>query len=129
MLKTHVTQLRVRYDETDPMGFVHHANYLKYFEIGRTELLRASGGNYRRMEQTGMLVVVVRADCRYHKPAQYDDLLDIQTTIESISDAKIVHQYVVFRDNERLASAKVTMAIVNRDGKVQRIPSWFEPRD
>ena len=57
MLTSHAIEVRVRYNETDPMGFVHHANYFTYFEMGRTELLRASGGSYRRMEEDGLLVV------------------------------------------------------------------------
>ncbi len=125
MLKQHEIQLRVRYDETDPMGFVHHANYLKYLEIGRTELLRASGGNYRRMEEEGMLVVVVRLACRYHRPARYDDLLTIRTTVVRINSAKIEHEYEVSRDNQRLVDATVTMAMVDRRGDVQRIPEWL----
>ena len=57
MLTEHQIEIRVRYNETDSMGFVHHANYFTYFELGRTELLRASGGNYRRMEESGLLVL------------------------------------------------------------------------
>jgi len=67
----HEIQIRVRYCETDAMGFLHHANYLNYFEIGRTELFRAQGGNYREMEERGLYLVVVQFACRYHKPARY----------------------------------------------------------
>ena len=68
MLQQHEIELRVRYQETDPMGFLHHANYFTYFEIGRTELLRAAGGNYRQMEADGLLVVVVKAECTFPPP-------------------------------------------------------------
>ena len=88
MLRQHEIDLRVRYQETDPMGFLHHANYFAYFEIGRTELLRAAGGNYRKMEEEGMLVVVVKAECRFRRPARYDDLLRLRTTIVRVFGAK-----------------------------------------
>jgi acyl-CoA thioester hydrolase len=125
MLKQHEIEFRVRYKETDPMGFLHHANYLTYFEIGRTELLRASGGNYRKMEESGLYVVVVKAECRYRRPAHYDDLLRLRTTITRVTQAKIEHQYELFRDGECLAVGQVTLAIVDRAGKVQPIPDWM----
>src|SRR5271170_5465064 len=122
MLREHEIELRVRYQETDPMGFLNHAFYLTYFEIGRTELLRASGGNYRRMEEEGLLVVVVRAECRFHRPARYDDLLRLRTTIVRVTPAKIEHEYRLFRGEELLAVGNVTLAVINRDGQVQRVP-------
>ena len=125
MLRQHETQIRVRYPEADPMGYLHHANYLSYFEIGRTELLRASGGNYRQMEASGMFAVVVRADIRYRKPARYDDLLTLRTTIIGITPAKIEHEYQLFRDEELLATAKVTLALIDGEGKVCRVPEWM----
>tara|TARA_R110002049_G_scaffold285698_4_gene467093 strand:- start:262640 stop:262984 length:345 start_codon:yes stop_codon:yes gene_type:complete len=104
------------------MGFVHHSNYLRYFEIGRTELLRASGGCYREMEQAGQLVVVVRVDCRYRSPAKYDDLIKIHTRIASVTAAKIIHEYTIQRDTETLVQATVTLCVIDRDGQVQRVP-------
>ncbi len=121
----HEIQIRVRYNETDPMGYVHHANYFTYFEMGRTELLRESGGNYRQMEEDGLLVVVVKAQCRYHQPARYDDVLTIRTRVTRVSAAKIEHEYNVEREGERLADAQITLAIVNSEGVVQRVPSWL----
>jgi len=122
MLTEHEIEVRVRYNETDPMGLLHHANYFAYFEMGRTELLRASGGNYRRMEDQGLFVVVVKADCRYHRPARYDDLLKVRTKVSRISAAKIEHEYRVFRGEELLAVGHVLLAIVDRQGNVQAIP-------
>ena len=126
MLREHEIELRVRYQETDPMGFLHHSNYLTYFEIGRTELLRASGGNYRKMEESGLLVVVVKAECRYRRPARYDDLLQVHTRIARITQAKIEHDYQIRRDGEVLATGHVTLAIVDREGSVQRVPEWMQ---
>ena len=125
-MKEHETTIRVRYEDADPMGFLHHAKYLSYFEIGRLELFRASGGDYRALEESGMFVVVVKAECRYQKPARYDDLLTVRTTLSKISAAKIQHDYVLLRDGEQLATATVTLAVVNRDGQVQRVPEWIQ---
>ncbi len=129
MLREHEIEIRVRYQDADPMGLLHHGNYFAYFEIGRTELLRASGGNYRRMEQDGVFAVVVKAGCTYHKPANYDDLLIIRTIIKRITPAKIEHEYQVMRDGQRLATGHVTLAIVDREGNVMRVPDWLIAED
>lgn len=129
MLREYEIELRVRYQETDPMGFLHHAFYFTYFEIGRTELLRASGGNYRQMEEDGMRVVVVRAECRFRRPARYDDILRLRTTIVRVSRAKIEHEYKLFRQEELLAVGNVTLAVIDRDGKVQAVPECFQTED
>jgi acyl-CoA thioester hydrolase len=121
-MREHTTELRVRYDEVDPMGFVHHSNYLRYFEIGRTELLRASGGCYREMEEAGQLVVVVRIDCKYRQPAKYDDLIQIHTRIDKVTAAKIIHTYAITRDHDSLVEATVTLAVIDRNGTLQRVP-------
>jgi len=126
MLKQHEIEIRVRYMETDPMGFLHHANYFTYFEIGRTELLRASGGSYRQMEESGLLVVVVKAECRFRRPAKYDDVLTLRTTVTQVSAAKIIHEYKLSRDGESLATGKVTLAVVDREGNVRRVPEWMQ---
>ncbi|MCE5303495.1 MAG: acyl-CoA thioesterase [Planctomycetaceae bacterium] len=126
MIRQHEIQLRVRYKECDPMGFLHHGNYLTYFEIGRTELLRVAGGNYRQMEESGQFVVVVKVECRYRRPARYDDLLRLRTTIVRVTQAKIEHQYELFRGEECLALGHVTLAIVDRDGRVQPVPDWMK---
>jgi acyl-CoA thioester hydrolase len=125
MLRRHEIELRVRYNECDPMGYLHHSVYFSYFEIGRTELLRAGGGNYRKMEADGMLVVVVKAECRYHRPARYDDLLRLVTHIDRVTQAKIEHKYQLFRGEECLATGHITLAVINREGKVQPVPDWM----
>ena len=119
---SHTTSLRVRYDECDPMGLVHHSNYLRYFEIGRTELLRASGGRYRDMESAGQLVVVAKVECNYKSPAGYDDAIKIHTEIAKVTAAKIVHHYTVTRDSQTLVTAVVTLAVIDREGRLQRVP-------
>lgn len=118
----HTTALRVRYSETDAMGFLHHANYLTWFEIGRTELFRSQGGNYRRMEELGLFFVVVRCEVRFRRPARYDDLLNLETTITRMTPARLEHQYRLFRDSELLTEASSVIACIDRTGEVRRIP-------
>ena len=118
-------QIRVRYQETDSMGVLHHANYFTYFEIGRTELLRANGRDYRQVEADGLFMVVVRIGCTYKKPARYDDMLTLRTRTTRISAAKIEHAYEVLRGDELLAEGHSTLACVDRDGRVQRVPEWL----
>ncbi len=122
MISEHSIQIRVRYSETDAMGFLHHSNYLSYFEIGRTELFRAQGGNYRRMEELGLYFVVARIEVRYRRPARYDDLLTLETAISRVTPAKLQHHYRLLRDDELLTEADSVLACVNGKGEVQRIP-------
>ena len=129
MLREHEIELRVRYNESDPMGFLHHANYFTYFEMGRTELLRADGGNYRQMEEDGLRVVVVKAECRFRRPARYDDVLRLRTTVVRATGAKIEHQYDLFRDGECLAVGHVTLAVLDRHGKVQPVPECMAMKE
>jgi len=126
ILPQHEVTLRVRYAETDAMGFLHHANYFTYFEIGRTELLRASGGNYREMEERGLLIVVVKLTCRYRAPARYDDVLTLRTTLTRTTAAKIEHKYELIRDGLVLAEAESVLACVDRSGRVQPVPDEFQ---
>lgn len=122
MSDQHRIQLRVRYDECDPMGFLHHANYLKYFEVARTDLFRSQGGNYRDFESSGMFVVVAKIACQYHLPARYDDVLDVVVKVERITEARIEQSYRVERAEQKIVSAEVTLAVIDRGGRLQRIP-------
>lgn len=122
----HQIEIRVRYSETDAMGFLHHGNYFAYFEMGRTELLRAQGGNYRRMEEEGLYMVVVSVECKYRKPARYDDVLTLKTRVARVTPAKIEHEYRVCRGAELLAEARSVLACIDRSGAVQRIPEAFQ---
>lgn len=125
MQKTQDIEIRVRYQETDAMGFLHHANYFTYFEVGRTELLRANGREYRQVEEEGMYMVVVKVGCTYKKPARYDDVLTLRTTTTRITPVKIEHTYEVIRGDDVLAQGHSTLACVDRAGRVQRVPEWL----
>ena len=118
----HEISIRVRYSETDAMGYLHHANFINYYEMGRTELLRAQGGSYRDVEASGLFLVVVKLECRYHSPARFDDLLVLKTRLERVSAAKLEHSYRLFRDDQLLATAYSVLACVDALGRVQRLP-------
>jgi acyl-CoA thioester hydrolase len=119
---SHDTTVRVRYAETDRMGLLHHANYFVYFEMGRTELLRARGLSYRDIEDAGHLLVIIDLGCKFKKPAYYDDLLTIRTRVERVTHVKIVHKYEVLRDGVLLAEGHSTLACVDREGRPQALP-------
>jgi acyl-CoA thioester hydrolase len=125
MLTHHDLQIRVRYQETDAMGRLHHANYLTYFELGRTEMLRADGASYRQVEEQGLFLVVSEIICRYMRPANYDDVLTLRTTVLSARGARIEHEYQLFRGTELLATGRSTVACVDRTGAVKRLPDWL----
>ena len=118
-------QIRVRYAETDRMGLLHHAHYLVYFEQARTELLRQLGATYKALEDQGFLLVLTRLEVRYRKPAHYDDLLTIRTTVERVTFVRIDHRYEVFRDGDLLAEGSSTLACVNREGRPQALPDFL----
>jgi len=114
--------VRVRYAETDRMGLLHHANYLVYFEQGRTELLRQRGLTYKDVEDQGFLLVLTKLEVRYRSPARYDDLLTLRTTVVRTTAVRIDHRYELFRDGVLLAEGSSTLACVDRNGRVQVLP-------
>jgi acyl-CoA thioester hydrolase len=117
--------IRVRYAETDRMGLLHHANYLVYFEQGRTELLRSRGLAYRDLEDQGYLMVVTRMEVKYRSPARYDDLLTLRTTVARTTLVRIDHRYEVWRDGVLLAEGNSTLACVDREGNIQKLPDFL----
>ena len=119
--------IRVRYTECDPMGYLHHSIYANYFEMGRTELLRAAGIRYRDMEQQGVFFVIARLECKYRKPARYDDELLLQTRVVRQTRARIDHEYKLYRDGLLLCEASSTLACVDRSGRVRAIPDELMP--
>ncbi len=120
--------IRVRYFECDPMGYLHHARYLEFFELGRTELLRRAGHSYLDMEQRGHFLVVARAQCKFIKPARYDDVLTLTTRIERVTSARIDHSYELKCDGKLLCLGQTTLASVDGDGKLACIPEYLIPR-
>jgi acyl-CoA thioester hydrolase len=117
--------IRVRYAETDRMGLLHHANYLVYFEQGRTELLRSCGLTYKELEDQGFLLVLTKIEVRYRSPARYDDLLTLKTRVVRTTAVRIDHAYEVSRESTLLAEGSSTLACVDRDGRLQELPPFL----
>jgi acyl-CoA thioester hydrolase len=117
-------EIRVRYAEVDQMGVLHHSRYWVYFEMGRTELLRAQGFVYADLEQRGVLFVVAKCSARFHQPARYDESLTLHTAITRVGAARIDHAYKLKRteDGLLLATAETTLACVDRNGQIIPIP-------
>lgn len=125
MLTSHEIAIRVRYQETDGQGHVHHANYLTWFEMGRVELLRAAGHSYRELEAGGIMLVISEVSVQYFLPAQFDDLLTLRTTTLKAKGARIEHGYELFRDDTLIVRARTVVACISREGKVTRLPKWL----
>jgi acyl-CoA thioester hydrolase len=122
------TQIRVRYAETDRMGLLHHANYLVYFEQARTDLLRSQGLTYREMEDQGFFLVITNVEVKFKSPAHYDDVLTIKATVARTTAIRIEHSYDVRCEGRAVAEGTTTLACVDRNGKPQALPEWFQKR-
>lgn len=144
-------RLRVRYCECDPMGVVHHAAYIPWLEIGRTELLRDAGVSYAQLEAAGVFLVIVKLECSFKRPGYYDDLVEVRTRVVGGSRVKIRHEYEVVRADEPapsaatpapstlgalaqhrtpgelLMTASSLLACVDRSGRPAVMPEWLVP--
>ncbi len=118
---------RVRYVECDPMGFLHHSNYLPFLEMGRTELLRSYGISYRQLEARDVLFVVTKITINFKRPARYDDELELLTRIIKQTHVRIDHTYELYNTatRELLSTAESTIACINKKGEVQPIPDFL----
>jgi len=128
------TRLRVRYCECDPMGVAHHSACIPWFEIGRTELLRASGISYAHLERASIFLVITRLEVKYRAPARYDDELILVTRIDGGSRVRIDHSYELWRDagdgrgkSALLATGQSTLACVDETGRPRALPEWLVP--
>jgi acyl-CoA thioester hydrolase len=107
------TKIRVRYGETDQMGYCYYGNYAQYFEVGRVEALRSLGMSYRALEEEGVMLPVSRFEVDYKRPALYDDELTVTTKISEVSGARIFFDYAVHNEKEELiCTAKTTLVFV-----------------
>lgn len=110
------TKIRVRYAETDQMGFVYYGNYATYYEVARVEALRALGISYKSMEKNGILLPVLENYSKYIRPAIYDDLLTVRLYLKKIPDTRITFEYEIFNEAEILLNlGKTTLVFLNRD--------------
>ncbi|MDB4947636.1 MAG: hypothetical protein JWM27_285 [Gemmatimonadetes bacterium] len=120
-------ELRVRYAETDQMGFVYHANYLVWCDMGRTELIRRVWRPYAELEREGLLLAVTDASLRYLQPARFDDLVRIETTLEAVRSRAVSFTYDVVRVGEdgstrRLATARTDLMALDPSGATRTLP-------
>ena len=112
---TFSTQTRVRYGETDQMGYCYYGNYALYLEIGRVETLRSVGMSYKTLEDMQILLPVLELNIKYFKPCFYDDLITIKTTITSLPKLKIAFAYEIYNENkELLTKATTTLVFVSK---------------
>lgn len=111
---THHTQLRVRYSETDQMGYVYYGQYASFFEVGRVEALRELGMPYRAIEESGVMLPVRTYEVRYRKPALYDDLLTLETTVPDIPQTRIRFLYRCLRDDTLLTEAETELVFIDK---------------
>jgi len=128
MIEYHDATVRVRYAETDQMGVVYHANYLVWFEVGRVELIRALGIEYKRMEkEDDCHIMVADAHCRYLQSAKYDEVLRIRTRIAESRNRIIKFSYEVIRDSDRklLATDETTHIICGSNGRPKLLPAKY----
>jgi acyl-CoA thioester hydrolase len=124
------TTVRVRYAETDQMGVAWHGEYLAWFEVGRTDLLRGCGCTYRDLEAQGLRLPVVEVEARFMKPARYDDVLEIRTRLTGMGRVRVTFAYEVWRDGEGapLATGSTSHAALDREGRLCRIPDDLRRR-
>ncbi|UCC96551.1 MAG: acyl-CoA thioesterase [Phycisphaerales bacterium] len=126
-VQSHTIAIVPRYAETDKGGLVHHSVYPVWFEMGRTELLRANGVAYKDLERAGVLFVVARLQIKYRRPAEYDDKLELETTCSWVTASKVEHTYTLrrCRDGVVLAEGTSTLACVDASGALRRVPDFF----
>jgi acyl-CoA thioester hydrolase len=118
-------EIRVRYAETDQMGFVYYGNYAQYFEIGRVEALKKVGLSYRSLEESGIMLPVKELYIDYKKAAKYDDLIRIETTISEMPNNRIFFDYKIFRQEELLVTGNTTLFFMNKNGRPIRPTAYF----
>ena len=123
------TRVRVIYGDTDMMGVAYYATYLRWFEAGRNEFLRARGMTYRDFEAaSGLLLPVTEAHVSYRTPARYDDLLAVETSLAEVRRASARFEYRIVRDGEVVATGHTVHACVDREGRVRRMPGELVER-
>jgi acyl-CoA thioester hydrolase len=127
-MQKNVVPYRVIYGDTDQMGVAYYANYLRWFEMGRTELMRQAGVPYTTVEDSGLFFPVREVSCRYHKPARFDDEIVVETTLAALGRATLDFSYKITRKNDGqiLADGWTRHACVDKRGKVARIAPELE---
>lgn len=117
-----IVKARVLYADTDKMGIVYHANYFRWFESGRGAYMRRRGRPYSRTENAGVQLPLVECGIRYHKPATYEDIIDVKSWVTQISTVQVNFQYEIHRNGELLVTGFTRHAAINGDGRPTRVP-------
>jgi len=121
------TTIRVRYAETDQMGVVYYGNYFTWFEVGRVELCRQLGFEYKRMEaEDDSYIVVAEASCRYKRPARFDDLLAVRTRVIEAQRRTVRFGYEILNDGELIATGETLHVICDRNGRPKSLPEKYK---
>ena len=107
----HETKIRVRYADTDKMGYVYYGKYTEYFEVGRTELIRSLGIAYKEMEERGIMLPVSEMSIKYYRPAVYDDLLTIRTSVKEFPNLRFITHYEILNEKEELLVTGVVQLV------------------
>jgi acyl-CoA thioester hydrolase len=128
-IQSHTITIVPRYAETDKGGVVHHSVYPVWFEMGRTELLRANGLAYKDLEEAGVFFVVAELHIKYRRAARYDEQLELETVCSAVTASKVEHTYQLKRscDGVILAEGSSILACVDAEGKIRRIPEFMYP--
>jgi len=125
MKRKNVTYYRVIYGDCDSMAIVYYSNYLRLFEIGRTELLREQGLTYREVEDKGFFLPTTEAYVKYNKPARYDDLLTIETVIGFVKRASSRFDYTIYREEDIIVQGYTIHACLDRNDRIVRFPDFL----
>jgi len=123
----YTTQIRVRYGETDQMGFVYYGNYAEFYEVARVEMLRSLGSSYKQMEESGVMMPVIELHCKYLKPALYDQIITIKVILNEMPRASMRFEYLLYNeDNELINTGETLLVFVNMQrNKICFIPKLF----
>ena len=126
-MKSFETKIRVEYHHTDQMGIVHHSNYVKFFEVARTEWLRAMGLTYAEMERRGVMMPIVEVNVKYRQPAYYDELISVTASVDELPMARMVFKYEIHGEDGRdIASGSTTLGFIDKQTRrPQRAPQWL----
>ena len=121
------TKIRVRYGETDQMGIVYYGNYALFYEVGRVEAMRQLDTSYREMEAKGFVMPILSMNCKYIRPAKYDDLLTIKTTITEMPKTRITFKYEIFNEDGSLLNIGETILVFVDKNTFRpcKAPVWF----
>ena len=118
-----IYEVRVIFGDTDQMGVVYYANYLRYFESSRAAYWRALGKSYKDLEAWGVALPVIEAHCHYRRPAYYEDLLGVEVQISELRSASMRFAYRIFRGDELLAEGTTRHAVIGKDGRLRPLPA------